>query len=119
MVANTRLGKRQERNELKRKGFIHITGLIVFDVLDPEDEGEEIRTDFPSKWNFDGEWTVAVTEDKEVWLLSGEPDKEIKNIFKKLEIRGPCPGCVPILGPKSISFRQLAARVRNSECSPW
>ncbi|MEK7658516.1 MAG: hypothetical protein AAB352_01465 [Patescibacteria group bacterium] len=69
---------KDQRNELIRKKFIHVTGLPVCDHTAGMDEEEPIQALHYQlgSWGYNEGHTVAVLENGEVWIRAGGPDRE-------------------------------------------
>ena len=103
------------RNELEKLGFIHATGLSVFNAQ--SDEQYEIQAHIMDlgHWGYNNSWIVAVLENGEVWLRAyyiENPMSKIRNILKRV-----CPkgrrAPVPLAFGDIICYFHLALRVAN------
>lgn len=105
---------KNSRSELKRIGFFHATGLVIFNGQTDEEFPIQARRRELGCWGYNDYWIVAVLEDGEIWLRASteSPDDEIRNVLRRL-----CPkgrgASVPFSTHEIISFYQLALRIAN------
>ena len=105
---------------LKHNGFVHVTGLPMMpNPLECEDKTDEdaviIRASSHEcgRWDYNNGFTVVITLEGEVWLLSGEMSLDFRVEFlKKI-----CPygrgAYVPGSNGESLSYRHILERNRN------
>lgn len=106
---------RDIRNELKKMGFFHATGLPVFNAQNDDNEYYTIQAscDELGSWGCNGVWIIAILETGEVWLraCAKEPLAD-RNVLKRL-----CPkgrrAQVPFSALDIIHFYFIALRLAN------
>jgi len=106
---------KDSRNELKRIGFFHATGLIPFSA--ESDKGcsplQAHRHELGC-WGYNNYWIIVVLEDGEIWLraYTGKPDNETRNILRRLCPRGQG-ASVPFSTHEIIYHYHVALRIAN------
>lgn len=105
---------RDSRNELKRIGFFHATGLIVFNGQTDEEYTLQARRHELGCWGYNNHWIIVILEDGEIWLRAymGKPDSEVRNILRRLCPKGQG-ASVPFSTHEIISHYQIALRIGN------
>ncbi len=83
-MATTTLPLVDQRNELVREKFIHVTGLPVYDATSDEEEPIQAPQFHLGHWGCDDGCTVAILENGEVWIYGGMPDKEMLKILRRV-----------------------------------
>lgn len=105
---------RDMRNELKKIGFFHATGLPIFNAQH-DDEYHTIQANYNElgSWGSDGHWIIVVLENGEVWLRAYTEKQPIdRNILRRL-----CPkgrrAVIPFSSLDIIYFYYIALRMAN------
>ncbi|MDP2741220.1 MAG: hypothetical protein Q8O66_00840 [bacterium] len=105
---------KNSRNELKRIGFFHATGLIAFNGQTDEECTLQAHRHELGSWGCNNHWVIVVLENGEIWLraYAGKPDNEIRSVLRRLCPKGQG-ASIPFSAHEIISYYQIALRIGN------